>query len=77
MPDNLLSHLRTERAALRFDDLLLDCRSMSHIAFPRTEQELRRQLSALVRAGLVTWSEGVIEAVAIAEQPDQQRELFA
>ena len=41
-----------------------------------SEPELRRQLSALVRAGLVKWEDGIVEAVPVGAESDRQATLF-
>ena len=46
---------------------------------PETPAELRRQLAALVKAGLVAWNlddKGVVEAVCVAEREPQGSFLF-
>jgi hypothetical protein len=70
---NLLAHIRTERGPIRYEDLVNDCAAMLHCEFPRDEVSLKRQLSALVRAGLVTWVDGVVDYVPVAEE----RTLFS
>jgi hypothetical protein len=72
----LLDHIRDERGPLTYAELVRDCELLGHL--PKGEHALRVELSALVRAGLVTWSEGVVCYVptraAVVE--DRQGSLF-
>jgi hypothetical protein len=72
----LLEHIKLERAPLTYAELVRDCELLAHL--PKGEHALRVELSALVRAGLVTWSDGVVCYVptraAVVE--DRQGSLF-
>lgn len=77
---SLLQHIQTERGPIRLGELLADLRSMQHAAgFPRSPGELRDQLDALAKAGLVRsfekdqeeWIELVRERM-----PEPERTLF-
>ena len=77
---NLLDHLRTERAPVRLSELLADMRSMGHVpGFPTSPGELRDQLDALTKAGLVRCFEKDQEEwveVRPAGMPQPERTLF-
>lgn len=77
---DLLHQVRSLRGqSIEFDDLLTECQVLhrdGQTRLPDTEHLLKVQLSALVRAGLVTWTNGVIEAVPVAVEAERQKGLW-